>query len=160
MSPISSNTIVLPSGETSSESQVPSSVVNSILRSGFKGRPFFSSFFSGFFSSFFSSCLPFSWSAASCRLVPALLVLAPPKKTPANIANTRSHVATRRLGCFALMPFPPLHCQTLNLESMDRQRRGQSACRMTHPFPPLGRTPPKTVSVTRSLPDAILPPEH
>src|SRR2546427_6225686 len=37
--------MVLPSGETSSESQVPSSVVNSTFRSDFSGRPFFSSFF-------------------------------------------------------------------------------------------------------------------
>src|SRR5256885_3631010 len=62
MSHSSSNTMVLPSGEASSESQVPSSVVNSTFRSDFNGRPFFSSFFS-FFSSFFSSCLSFFFSS-------------------------------------------------------------------------------------------------
>src|SRR6266478_5155216 len=50
MSPSISNTIVLPSGETSKESHVPSSVVNSILRSLLSGSGFFSSFFSSFFS--------------------------------------------------------------------------------------------------------------
>src|SRR5579883_964825 len=53
-----SKAMVLPSGETSKESQVPSSVVNSILRPGFSGRPFFSSFLSSFFSSFLS----WSWA--------------------------------------------------------------------------------------------------
>src|SRR5579859_6235851 len=33
-----SNSMVFPSGETSSDSQVPSSVVNSTLRSGLRGR--------------------------------------------------------------------------------------------------------------------------
>src|SRR5436190_16646725 len=54
-----SKTIVLPSGETSSDIQVPSLVVNLIVSAGFIGKPsgFFSSFFSSFFSgSFFSSC--------------------------------------------------------------------------------------------------------
>src|SRR5258707_9692391 len=54
MSPSKSNTIVLPSDETSSDIQVPSSVVNSIFLSVLSGRP--SSFLSlSFESSFFSS---------------------------------------------------------------------------------------------------------
>ena len=38
-SPRSSKRMVLPSGETSSETHVPSSVVNSTVRSGFNGSP-------------------------------------------------------------------------------------------------------------------------
>src|SRR5215468_5167963 len=49
MSPSRSKTIVCPSGETSSDIHVPSSVVNETLPSGFKIN-------SSFFSSFFSSC--------------------------------------------------------------------------------------------------------
>src|SRR6266403_2325422 len=66
MSPSNSKAMVLPSSETSSESQVPSSVVKVTLRSDFKGRPFFSSFLSlsSFFWSFFSSALSFSWERA------------------------------------------------------------------------------------------------
>src|SRR3989442_2862543 len=65
-SPSSSKPIVLPSGETSSESHVASSVVNSIFRSGLRVRPFFfSSFFVSFFSSFFSAGLGGSWGCAT-----------------------------------------------------------------------------------------------
>src|SRR5882757_4232489 len=48
-SPIRSKIKVWPFGETSSDSQVPSSVVNSILRSGFRGRgaSFLASVFAG-----------------------------------------------------------------------------------------------------------------
>src|SRR6266849_9509842 len=91
--------MVLASGETSSESQVPSSVVNSILRSDFSGSPFFSSFLSVFFSSFLS----FSCPGAPCSLAPALRTAWPPKKTPAIIVKTASRAVLRRLGCFALM---------------------------------------------------------
>src|SRR5438445_1303626 len=64
-SPSGSKTVVLPSGETSSESHVASSVVNSIFRSGLRVRPFFfSSFFASFFSSFFSAGLGGSWDCA------------------------------------------------------------------------------------------------
>src|SRR5215813_2623569 len=53
MSPSKSKTMVCPSGETSSDIQVPSSVVKETLPSGFRNN---SSFFSSFFSSdFFSS---------------------------------------------------------------------------------------------------------
>src|ERR1044071_3152292 len=52
MSPSRSNRIVLPSGETSSDIHVPSSVVNSIFLSVLSGS---SSSFLSFFSSFLSS---------------------------------------------------------------------------------------------------------
>src|SRR6266404_2594151 len=91
--------MVFASRETSSESQVPSSVVNSIFRSDFSGSPFFSSFLSVFFSSFLS----FSCSGASCRLAPALRTAWPPRKAPAIIVRTASHAVPRRLGCFALI---------------------------------------------------------
>src|SRR6266850_2137908 len=93
------NAIHCPSGETSSESHVPSSVVNSIFRSDFSGSPFFSSFLSVFFSSFLS----FSCSGTPCHLAPALRTAGLPKKTPATIVRTASHAVPRRLGCFALM---------------------------------------------------------
>src|SRR6266513_631430 len=107
MSPSSSNTMVLPSGEASSESQVPSSVMNSTFRSDFNGRPFFSSFFS-FFSSFFFSCLSFSCATASCRWRLASSGVAPPKMTSRTMANTTNHaVRPRRLGCFTgIVDFP------------------------------------------------------
>src|SRR5436190_3376867 len=96
MSPTSSNAIDFPSGETSRESQVPSSVVNSIFRLDFRGRPFFSFFFSSFLS--------FSCSAASCRIAPAFSDVEVPKMNPRNIAKTTNHaVRPPRLGCFTLM---------------------------------------------------------
>ena len=51
--------MVLPSGETSSETQVPSSVVNSIVRFDLSGRA--GGFFLGssFFSLSFGSCFSF-----------------------------------------------------------------------------------------------------
>src|SRR6266850_1488694 len=91
--------MVFASRETSSESQVPSSVVNSIFRSDFSGSPFFSSFLSVFFSSFLS----FSCPGTPCHLAPALRTAGLPKKTPATIVRTASHAVPRRLGCFALM---------------------------------------------------------
>ena len=50
ISPASSKTICAPSGETSSEIQVPSSVSNAIFRSGFRGRPAVSAFGAAGFS--------------------------------------------------------------------------------------------------------------
>src|SRR5690348_9738219 len=93
MSPSNSKTMVLPSGETSSDSHVPSSVVNSILRAGFSGIPFFSSFFPSFASDF--SC-----ARALCGFAHA----APPRIT----VNATIHAARPRTqSCFAFMLFPP-----------------------------------------------------
>src|SRR5260370_12975543 len=90
--------MVLPSGETSNEIQVPSSVVNSILRSDFRGRPFFSSFFSPFLS--------FCCSAASCRVALALSADAPLKVIARTIANPTNHA----------VPPPIPACLTLLLD--------------------------------------------
>src|SRR5260370_694067 len=101
--------MALPSGEASSESQVPSSVVNSTLRSDFSGRPFFSSFFSCFLSSFFSCFLSVSCAAASWRFTPASSATSPPNMPPRAIANTTNHaVLPRRLDCFAVMLVSPV----------------------------------------------------
>src|SRR5260370_17094928 len=91
-------------GEAVRESEVPSSVVNSTLRSDFSGRPFFSSFFSCFLSSFFSCFLSVSCAAASWRFTPASSATSPPNMPPRAIANTTNHaVLPRRLDCFAVM---------------------------------------------------------
>src|SRR5437773_9742146 len=73
MSPSRSTTIVCPSGETSSDIQVPSSVVNSTFVSAFKGSP------SSFFSSFLSSWLLFSCASGE-----------PARKTTDRIQSARS----------------------------------------------------------------------
>src|SRR5438477_5560374 len=106
MSPINSNAMVLPSGETSSESQVPSSVVNEILRSDFSGKPFFSSFLSSFFSSFFSfSCAAsdqtFSGGFGGISCVSARAFLA--RLAKLNINVNRYTTTDCRLGCFQFM---------------------------------------------------------
>src|SRR5215469_11665982 len=92
--------MVLPSGETSSDSQVPSSVENSILRSGLSVKPFFSSFFSSFFSPFLS----FSCPAKSRSLAVAGAAAAPPKIIPDTKAATIGHTPRpRRPGCFTFI---------------------------------------------------------
>src|SRR5438046_4815261 len=73
MSPSRSKRIVCPSGETSSDIQVPSSVVNSTFVSAFKGSP------SSFFSSFLSSWLLFSCASGE-----------PARKTTDRIQSARS----------------------------------------------------------------------
>src|SRR5262245_53480821 len=61
MSPSKSKTIVWPSGDTSSDIQVPSSVVKETLASGFRiSSSFFSSFFSSSFTAFSDCCCAFT----------------------------------------------------------------------------------------------------
>src|SRR5260370_817685 len=96
--------MVLPSGETSSESHVPSSVVNSILRSGLRGNPFFSFFLLSFLWSFFYSFLSFSCSEALCRFALASSSGGFPRNKPPTIANVIDHAARLRgLGFLTLM---------------------------------------------------------
>src|SRR5579859_113161 len=101
MSPSNSKTMAFPFGETSSDSQVPSSVVNSILRVGFSDSPFFSSFFSSFLSSFLSlSCAAVRPFGPSARAVALQL----PERS-ANPTNHTTHPPT--VVHFAFMLDPP-----------------------------------------------------
>src|SRR6266404_807272 len=118
MSPSNSNAMLFPSGETSREIQVPSSVVNSIFRADFRERPFFPSFFSSFLSSFFSCAPPLSCRA---KLAPKRL----PAPAPNITARTASRAATPSCKRLVLILIPPNH-QYLRNQKPPSQRAEQS----------------------------------
>src|ERR1700691_782958 len=156
MLPRSSNTIVLPSGDTSSDSHVPSSVVNSILRSRFSG-----SFLSLSLSSFLSSFLSLSWeycevgSSVLCASVAARL---PSPPNPAStIAITASHRRTQALFCFKTIPQPPI-CVAQQIDDQhpprthDQTRLAPSGAKLYSATlrPAIARTPRTQVQLSRS----------
>src|SRR5262249_31664701 len=76
--------LVCPWAKSSSDIEVPSSVVNETLPSGFKIN---SSFFSSFFSSFLSSCC---WALALGRNIPAA--------SAANMESPRNAQSSKEYG--------------------------------------------------------------
>src|ERR1700691_592705 len=142
MLPSSSNTIVLPSGDTSSDSHVPSSVVNSILRSGFSGSSL-------------------SWeycevvSSALCASVAARLTS--PANPASTIAITASHRRTQALFCFKTIPQPPI-CVSQRIDDQhptrthDQTRLAPSGAKLYSATlrAAIARTPRTQVQLSRS----------